>query len=133
MLGAPDLDVGLQVGPHKGRAEGDNHLPPPAAHSSLDAAQDAVGLLGCMCSLLAHVEHFMQQNPQVLLCRAALNEFFSQPIPMSGISPAQVQHLALGLVDPPYVNMGPNFKLVPDQSGGFLQWSDHIRQQGKTD
>ena len=30
VLGAPGLDTELQMGPHKGRAEGDNHLPLPA-------------------------------------------------------------------------------------------------------
>jgi len=46
-VGAPVLDVEYQMGPHKGRAEGDNHLPLPAAHPSFDAAQNTVGLPGC--------------------------------------------------------------------------------------
>ena len=94
------MDAALQVGPHKGRAEGDNHLPGPAGHFSADAAQDAVGLLGCKCTLLAHVELFVYQSPQVPLCRAALNEFFSQSVLMFEITLTQVQHLALGLVEP---------------------------------
>jgi len=47
MLGAPELDAGLQVGSHQSGAEGQNHLPRPAGHTSFDAAQDTVGLLGC--------------------------------------------------------------------------------------
>lgn len=70
VLGAPGLDAGLQMGPHKGRAEGDNHLPLPAGHPSFDTAQDTVVLLGCESSLLAHVQLFIHQDPQVLLCRA---------------------------------------------------------------
>ena len=33
-------------------------LLPSAAQASLDAAQDIVGLLGCRCTLPAHVELF---------------------------------------------------------------------------
>jgi len=47
MLGAPELDAGLQVGSHQSGAEGQNPLPQPAGHASLDAAQDTVGFLGC--------------------------------------------------------------------------------------
>ena len=35
VLGAPALDVVLQMGPHRSRAEGHNHLPLPAAPSLL--------------------------------------------------------------------------------------------------
>lgn len=40
---APGLDAVLQIGSHKGRADGDNPLPLPAGHVSCDAAQDTVG------------------------------------------------------------------------------------------
>jgi len=46
VLGAPELDAGLQVGSHQSRAEGQSHLPQPAGHAAFDAAQDTVGLLG---------------------------------------------------------------------------------------
>jgi len=55
VLRAPELDAGLQVGSHQSRAEGQNPLPRPAAHAASDAAQDAVGLLGCECTLSDHV------------------------------------------------------------------------------
>jgi len=42
MLGAPDLDAILQMGPHESRIERDNHVP---GHPSSDAAQDTIGLL----------------------------------------------------------------------------------------
>ena len=56
MLGAPELDAGLQVGSHESGVKGLNPLPRPAGHASLDAAQDVVGFLGCECTLPAHVE-----------------------------------------------------------------------------
>jgi len=33
MLGAPGMDTVLQLGPHKGRVERDNHFPLPPGHS----------------------------------------------------------------------------------------------------
>jgi len=75
VLGAPEPDVGLQVGSHQSRAERQNSLPRPADHASLDAAQGTVGLLGCECMLPAHIWFFIYQFPQVLLLRAALNPF----------------------------------------------------------
>ena len=94
------MDAVLHVRPHKDRAEGDNPLPPPAGHSSVHAVQDSVHLLSCKCTLLAHVELFVHQNPQVLLCRAALNVFSTQSVHISGIAPAQVQQLAVRLIEP---------------------------------
>ena len=62
VLGAPDLDAVLQMVPHEGRVERHNHLLRPAGHPS-DAAQDTFGLMGCKCTLLAHVKLFICQDP----------------------------------------------------------------------
>jgi len=35
MLGAPELDAGLQVGSHEGRVKGQNHLPRPAGTAKI--------------------------------------------------------------------------------------------------
>ena len=67
----PFLCCGLQtwtqvfMGPHKGRAEGNSHLPLPAGQYFSDADQDAVSLLGCKGRLLAHVQLLMIQSHQV--------------------------------------------------------------------
>jgi len=90
VLGAPGLGAVLQVVPHEGRVKGDSHFHCSAGHPSFDAAQDTIGLLGCKCALLAHVYLFIHQNPQVLLCRAALSEFFSQFVYISRITLTQV-------------------------------------------
>jgi len=55
---APGLDAVLQMGPHKGRAEGDSHLCFPAGHPSFDAARDAVGLPSERLS----EQHFLKLN-----------------------------------------------------------------------
>jgi len=45
MLGAPELDAGLQVGSQENGVKGQNPLARTAGHAALDAAQDAVGFL----------------------------------------------------------------------------------------
>ena len=58
-LGAPGLDTVLQMGSHESRVEGQNHLPQLAGQASLDATQDTVDLLGCKCTVPAHIEFFI--------------------------------------------------------------------------
>ena len=66
MLGAPELDAGLQVGSQERGVKGQNPLPRPAGHAALDAAQDTVGFLGCKCALPAHVEFLCLEEQQTL-------------------------------------------------------------------
>lgn len=101
----------MRLGPHKGRAEKNSLLP---AHSrpSVDAAQDAIAHPGCKWTLLAHVQLYVHQEPQVLLCRTALKEFFCQSVHISRIALTRVQHLALSRVEPHLVHVGPLFKPV---------------------
>lgn len=56
MLGAPGLDLVIQVEFHKSRIKGENHLSQLVGHSAFDAVQTVVGFLGCECMLLGHVE-----------------------------------------------------------------------------
>ena len=84
------------MGSHQSGAES-----PPSAcdHAAFDAAQDTVALLGCECALPGHVD-LVNQHPEVVLGRAALNPFIPQPILIPGVAPTHVQDLALGLVEP---------------------------------
>ncbi|KAK4826191.1 hypothetical protein QYF61_006135 [Mycteria americana] len=108
----PREDPVPQVGSQHSRVEGQNHLPQPTGHASLDAAQDMAGFLGCERTLPAHVQLFIHQYPQVLLHRAALNPFIPQPVLILGVAPTQVQDLELGLLEPHEVHMGPLLELV---------------------
>ncbi|KAK4818497.1 hypothetical protein QYF61_014227 [Mycteria americana] len=71
-----------------------------------------VGFLGCKWTLPGHVELLINQHPQVLLLRAALNPFSAQPVFVLGIAATHVQDLALGLVELHEVHMGPPLKPV---------------------
>ncbi|KAK4830181.1 hypothetical protein QYF61_008972 [Mycteria americana] len=132
VLRTPELDAALQVGSHQSRAEGQNHLPRPAGHAAFDAAQDTVGFLGCECTLSAHVQLFIHQYPQVLLHRAALNPFISQPVLIPGVALTQVQDPALGLVEPHEVPIDPLLQLVQVPLDGIpsLRRVNHTTQLG---
>ncbi|KAK4832292.1 hypothetical protein QYF61_021691 [Mycteria americana] len=72
-----------------------------------DVTLDTIGLLGCKCTLMAHLQFFILQYPQVLLLGTALNPFIPQPILILGVAPTQVHDLVLGLVELHEVCMGP--------------------------
>ena len=110
VLRAPELDAGLQVGSHQSGVKGQNHL--PAGHASLHAAQARVAFLGCEHRLLGRVELLILQYTKVLLGRAALNPFSTQPVFVLGIALTHVQDLALGLVELHEVHMSPLFEPV---------------------
>ena len=99
MMEAPELYTMLQMGPHKRGVKGENHLPRLPGHTSFDAAQDTVGFLGRRHTLPAHAEFFISQHPKVLLLRAVLNGFSTNPLYVLGIALTQVQDLSPGLVE----------------------------------
>ncbi|PKU36204.1 hypothetical protein llap_13492 [Limosa lapponica baueri] len=72
----PKLDIVFEVEPHQCRAQGDNHCPSPAGYTIPDTGQDAVGLLGHLDTLLAHVQLAVDQHPQVLLHQAVFQPLF---------------------------------------------------------
>jgi len=59
--------------------------PMPCWPSLFDVARNTVGLLGCKSTLLTHIQLFVHQDPQVLLGRVPLKEFFSHSVLISGI------------------------------------------------
>ncbi|KAK4824932.1 hypothetical protein QYF61_021552 [Mycteria americana] len=93
---------------------------------------DMVGFLGCKRTLAGHVELLINQHPQVLLLRAALNPFSAQPVFVLGIAPTHVQDLALGLVELHEVHTGPPLKpvKVPLDGTPSLQHVDRTTQLG---
>jgi len=74
--------------PQQCRVQGHGHLPTPAGHTIPDKSQDAIGLLGHLGTLLAHVQPDVDQHPQVLFCWAAFQALFPKAV---------VQQLVKGL------------------------------------
>ncbi|KAK4821667.1 hypothetical protein QYF61_027135 [Mycteria americana] len=101
------LNTVFEVWPHQCRVQGHNHFPSPAGHAIFDTSQDAIGFLGCLGTLLAHIQAAVNQYSQVLLCWAAFQPLFPKPVALHGVAVAQVQDLALGLVKPHTIDLSP--------------------------
>ncbi|KAM9656645.1 uncharacterized protein ACIBXB_008917 isoform 1-T1 [Morphnus guianensis] len=90
----PKLNTVLEVQPHQCQIQGNNHLLVPAGHTISDTGQDAVGLLGHLGTLLAHIQ---PAHPQVLFCWAAFQPLFPKPVVLHGVAVTKCRtwHLAL--------------------------------------
>ncbi|KAK4831037.1 hypothetical protein QYF61_014969, partial [Mycteria americana] len=112
VVGGPKLNTVFEVRRHQCRVQGHDHFPGPAGHTISDTSQDAVGLLGHLGTLLAHIQPAVSQHSQVLLRWAAFQPLFPKPVALHGVAVAQVQDLALGLVKPHTVDLGPSTQPV---------------------
>ncbi|KAK4824441.1 hypothetical protein QYF61_015756 [Mycteria americana] len=112
VVGGPKLNTVFEVWPHQGRVQGHDHFPTPAGHTIPDTSQDAIGFLGHLGTLLAHIQAAVNQHPQVLFCWAAFQPLFPKPVALHGVAVAQVQDLALGLVKPHTIGLGPSIQPV---------------------
>ncbi|KAK4826673.1 LOW QUALITY PROTEIN: hypothetical protein QYF61_010682 [Mycteria americana] len=109
---SPKLNTVFKVRPHQCHVEGDNHFLSPAGHTISDTSQDAIGLLGHLGTLLAHVHPAVNQHPQVLFCQAAFQPLFPKPVALHGVVVTQVQDPALSLVEPHTVGLNPSIQPV---------------------
>ncbi|KAK4827479.1 hypothetical protein QYF61_018779 [Mycteria americana] len=112
VVGGPKLNTGFEVWPHQCRVQGHDHFPSPAGHTIPDTSQDAIGFLGRLGTLLAHIQAAVNQRPQVLLCQAAFQPLFPKPVALHGVAVAQVQDLALSLVESHTIDLGPSIQPV---------------------
>ncbi|KAK4829635.1 hypothetical protein QYF61_005846 [Mycteria americana] len=110
----PKLNTVFEVRPHQCRVQGHDHFPSPAGHAIFDTSHDAIGFLGRLGTLLAHIQADVNQHPQVLLCLAAFQPLFPKPVALHGVVVAQVQDLALSFVEPH--TTGPSPSIQPVQS-----------------
>ncbi|KAK4832707.1 hypothetical protein QYF61_025168, partial [Mycteria americana] len=92
--------------------EGHDHFPSPAGHAIFDTSQDAIGFLGCLGTLPAHIQAAVNQHPQVLFHQAAFQPLFPKPVALHGVVVTQVQDPALGLVEPHTIGLGPSIQPV---------------------
>lgn len=77
-----------------------------------DAPQDMFCPFGCQGSLLTPIELTVNQHPQIPFYRAVLQLLLSQFILVPGISPFQVQNLALGLLKFHAIDNCPMFSYI---------------------
>ncbi|KAK4814535.1 hypothetical protein QYF61_022254 [Mycteria americana] len=128
----PKLNTVFEVRPHQRRVQEHDHFPSPAGHTIFDTSQDAVGFLGHLGTLLAHIQAAVDQQPQVLFRRAAFQPLFPKPVVLHGVIVTQVQDLALGLVKPHAIGLDPSIQpvQVPLQSLPTLQQINTPAQLG---
>ncbi|KAK4812373.1 hypothetical protein QYF61_018823 [Mycteria americana] len=112
VVGGPKLNTVFEVRPHQCRVQGHDHCPSPAGHAIFDTSQDAIGFLGHLGTLLAHIQAAVNQHPQVLFCLAAFQPLFPKPVALHGVAVAQGQDLALGLVKPHTIGPSPSIQPV---------------------
>ncbi|KAK4829274.1 hypothetical protein QYF61_002666 [Mycteria americana] len=103
----PKLNTVFKVWLHQCRVQGHDHFPSPAGHAIFDTSQDAVGLLGYLGTLLAHIQAAVNQHCQVLFCRAAFQPLFPKPVALYGVAVTQVQGPAPSLVKPSTIGLCP--------------------------
>jgi len=94
--------------------------------------QDAVGLLGHLGTLLAHVKSAVDQHPKVIFYWAALQSLLPKPVALHGVVVSQEQDPGFGLVKPHTVGLGPWIQSVqiPLQSLPTLEQIDTPPQLG---
>ncbi|KAK4822662.1 hypothetical protein QYF61_019029 [Mycteria americana] len=112
VVGGPKLNTVVEVRPHQCRVQGHDHFPSPAGHAIFDTSQDAIGFLGHLGTLPAHIQPAVNQHPQVLFCQAAFQPLFPKPVALHGVAVTQVQDLALGLVEPHTIDLSPSIQPV---------------------
>ncbi|KAK4827727.1 LOW QUALITY PROTEIN: hypothetical protein QYF61_021155 [Mycteria americana] len=92
--------------------EGHDHFPSPAGHAISDTSQDAIGFLGHLGTLLAHIQQSINQHPQVLSCQAAFQPLFPKPVALHGVVVTQERDPTLSLVEPHRVGPSPSIQPV---------------------
>ncbi|KAK4815730.1 hypothetical protein QYF61_006768 [Mycteria americana] len=90
----PKLNTVFEVWPHQCQVQGHDHFPSPAGHAIFDTTQDAIGFVGHLGTLPAHIQAAVNQHPQVLLCQAAFQPLLPKSVALHGVAVAQVQDLA---------------------------------------
>ncbi|KAK4812179.1 hypothetical protein QYF61_009071 [Mycteria americana] len=128
----PKLNTVFEVRPHQCRVQRHDHFPTPAGHTIPGTSQDAVGFLGYLSTLPAHVQLAVNQHPQVLFHRAAFQPLFPKPVVLHGVVVTEAQDPALGIVEPHTIDLGPSIQPVqiPLQSSPTLRQINTLTQFG---
>ncbi|KAK4808062.1 hypothetical protein QYF61_017082, partial [Mycteria americana] len=72
----PTLNTAFEVRPRQCRVQGHGHCPSPAGHAIADTSQDAMGFLGRLGTLLAHIQAAVNQHPRSFSARQLSSHSF---------------------------------------------------------
>ncbi|KAK4823942.1 hypothetical protein QYF61_008328 [Mycteria americana] len=78
----------------------------PAGHAISETSQGAIGFLGHLGTLLAHIQPAVNQHSQDFFHQAAFQPLFPKPVALHGVVVTQVQDPALGLVESHTIGLG---------------------------
>jgi len=87
-----------------------DHFFAPDGNSISDASQDAIHLLCQLGTLLAHVHLSFDQHPQFCFFHTVFQPPCPRPVALPGVVVAEVQELALGLIELHPIGLSP---LIP--------------------
>ncbi|RMC12585.1 hypothetical protein DUI87_10107 [Hirundo rustica rustica] len=108
-LRGPELDTALKVWSDQCRVQGKNDLPAPGSHTIPDPGQDAIGPLGHLGTLLAHVQ-LLSPAPPGPFPPGTVQPHRPQPVTLQGVIVAKVQDSALGLIKLHLVRLCPSIQ-----------------------
>jgi len=108
----PEKNTRFEVQPHPCQVQGHDQLPTPASHTIPDTSQNAVGLLGHLCTLLIHVQPAVNKHSKVLFRWAAFQPLLPKPVVLHGVVVTQMQDLAFGRVETDTVGLDPLIESV---------------------
>ena len=87
---------------------GQDDFPSPAHHTIPDTRQDAIGLLGHLGTLLAHIQATVHQYTKVIFCQSVL----PKPVGLPGVVVTRMQESTPGPTETHTVNLGPSIQSI---------------------
>ena len=91
---------------------GQDDFPSAAHHTIPDPGQDAIGLLGHLGTLLAHIQPPFRQYSKVPFHQAAFQPHLPKPVGLPGVVVTKMQDPTLGPIETHAINLGPLIQSV---------------------
>ena len=91
---------------------GQDDFPRPAHHTIPDTSQDAIGLLGHLGTLLAHIQPTVHQYTKAPFHQAAFQPHLPKPVGLPGVVVTKMQDPTLGPIETHTVNFGPSTQSI---------------------
>ena len=91
---------------------GQDDFPRPAHHTIPDTSQDAIGLLGHLGTLLAHIQLTVHQYTKVPFHQAAFQPILPKPVGLPEVVMTKMQDPTLGPIETHAVNLGPSIQSI---------------------
>ena len=91
---------------------GQDGSPSPAHHTISDTSQDAIGLLGHLGTLLAHIQPNVHQYTKVPFHQAAFQLLCPKPVVLHGVVVTKTQDSTLDPIETHTVCLGPSIQSI---------------------